>query len=94
METSGRYAVKIKELSARLEEMLEAQAEYSSGYCVDKGWKAEVERFLDEKKLTKEMVEAFVDKAMVHEDGSIEVHLKYDRELEGLLRLRAGREAV
>lgn len=94
VETSGRYAVKIKELSARLEEMLEAQAEYSSGYCVDKGWKAEVERFLDEKKLTKEMVEAFVDKAMVHEDGSIEVHLKYDRELEGLLRLRAGREAV
>ena len=53
-----------------------------------------MERFLDEKKLTKEMVEAFVDKAMVHEDGSIEVHLKYDRELEGLLRLRAGREAV
>ena len=73
---------------------MEAQAEYSSEYRVDKGWKAEVERFLNEKKLTKEMVEAFVDKVMVHEDRSIEVHLKYDRELEGLLGLKAGREAV
>lgn len=94
VEISGRYAVKMKELSTRLEEMLEAQAEYSSEYRVDGGWKAEVERFLNEKKLTKEMAEAFVDKAMVHEDGSIEVRLKYDRELEGLLSLGAGREAV
>ncbi len=94
VEISGRYAIKMKELSARLEEMLEAQAEYSSEYRVDGGWKAEVERFLNEKKLTKEMAEAFVDKAMVHEDGSIEVRLKYDRELEGLLSLKSEREAV
>lgn len=93
-EISGKYAVKIKELSARLEEMLEAQAGYSSDYHVDGGWKAEVERFMDEKKLTREMIEAFVDKVLVHEDGSIRVHLKYDGELERLLGLKAEREVV
>lgn len=93
-EISGKYAVKVKELSARLGEMERAQAEYSREYRVDGSWKAAVERFLGERELTREMVEAFVDKVLVHEDGSLDVCLKYDRELECLLGLRAEREAV
>ena len=93
-EISGKYAVKVKELSARLGEMERTQAEYSKEYRVDGGWKAAVERFLGERELTKEMAEAFVDKVLVHEDGSLDVCLKYDRELEGLLSLGAEREAV
>ncbi len=93
-EISGKYAVKVKELSARLGEMEKAQVEYSREYRVDSGWKAAVERFLGEQELTKEMAEAFVDKVLVHEDGSLDVCLKYDRELEGLLSLGAEREAV
>ena len=93
-EISRKYAVKIKELSARLDEMLKAQAEYSREYRVDGGWKAAVERFRNERELTREMAEAFVDKVLVYEDGSVRVHLKYDKELKDLLSLGTEREAV
>ena len=93
-EISGKYAVKVKELSARLDEMLKAQAEYSREYRVDGGWKAAVERFWNERELTREMAEAFVDKVLVYEDGSVRVHLKYDKELKDLLSLGTEREAV
>ena len=87
-------AVKVKELSARLDEMLKAQADYSREYRVDGGWKAAVERFRNERELTREMAEAFVDKVLVYEDGSVRVHLKYDKELKDLLSLGTEREAV
>ena len=93
-EISRKYAVKIKELSARLDEMLKAQTEYSREYRVDGGWKAAVERFRNEQELTREMAEAFVDKVLVYEDGSVRVHLKYDKELKDLLSLGTEREAV
>lgn len=93
-EISRKYAVKIKELSARLDEMLKAQAEYSMEYRVDGGWKAAVERFRNERELTREMAEAFVGKVLVYEDGSVRVHLKYDKELKDLLSLGTEREAV
>jgi len=94
VEISGKYAGKIKELSARLEEMLKAQEEYSSGYCIGGGWKAAVDRCRDKPGLTAEMVELFVDRIVVHEDAGIEVHLKYDGTLDSLLDLGAEREAV
>lgn len=93
-EISGKYAVKVKELSERLDEMLKAQAEYSREYRVDGGWKAVVERFRNEQELTREMAEAFVDKVLAYEDGSVRVHLKYDKELKDLLCLGTEREAV
>lgn len=94
VEISGRYAGKIKELSVRLEEMLKAQEEYSGGYCVDSGWKAVVDRYLGEDRLTGEMVQAFVDKVEVHEDAGVEIHLKYDDALDRLLSLGAERETL
>lgn len=93
-EISGKYAVKIKELSARLDEMLKAQAAYSREYRVDGDWKAAVKRYLNERELTEEMAEAFVDKVLVYEDGSVKVHLKYDKELKDLLSLGTEKEAV
>lgn len=93
-EISRKYAVKIGELSARLEEMRKAQAEYSREYRVDGGWKAAVERFLNERELTREMAEAFLDKVLVYEDGRVEVRLKYDKELKELLSIKAERGAV
>lgn len=93
-EISGKYSVKVKKLSVRLEEMLAAQAEYSREYRVDGGWKAAVERFWNERELTSGMADAFVDKVLVHEDGSLEVYLKYDKELKDLLSHGTEREAV
>ena len=75
-------------------EVQKAQAEHSSEYRIDGGWKAAVDKYLDMQSLTREMVEAFVDKVVVHEDACVEVYLKYDDVLEELLRIRAEREAV
>ena len=94
VQISGKYTAKIKGLTARLEEMLKAQAAYSKEYHVDEDWKAVVEQYLNKRKLTKEMVEAFVDKVVVHEDAGLEVHLKYDDVLNDLKSLCVEREAV
>lgn len=94
VEISGKYAEKIKGLSVRLAEVQKAQAEYSSEYRISSDWKAVIDKCLDMQSLTKEMAEAFVDKVVVHEDASIEVHLKYDDVLDDLLRIKAEREAV
>ena len=94
VQISEQYAAKIKELSARLEEMLKAQANYSTEYRIDEDWKATVNKYLNKRKLSAEMVEAFVDKVVVHEDASLEVHLIYDDVLSDLLSLSAEMEAV
>ena len=94
VEISGKYAAKIAELNAGLEEMLKAQARYSADYHIDGDWKSAVECHLNKRGLTREMVEAFVDRVVVHEDARLEVHLKYDDVLSGLLCLSAEMEAV
>jgi len=93
MQASREYASRVGELSARLDEMLGTQAAYSREYHVDRDWKAAVEKFLGSRELTKEMVDAFVEKVLVHEDGSLEIHLAYDDMLRGLRGLEAEREA-
>lgn len=92
VQISEKYAAKIKELSARLDEMLKAQAAYSREYHIDEDWKAVVQKYLTKRKLTKEMAEAFVDRVEVHEDASIDVYLIYDDILESLISLSAERE--
>lgn len=94
MQISEKYAGQIKELAARLDEMLKAQAAYSREYHIDEEWKAIVEKYLNKRRLTKEMAEAFVDKVVVHEDASIDVYLKYDDLLNDLKILSVEREAV
>lgn len=94
VQISEKYAAKIKELSARLDEMLKAQAAYSKEYHIDEDWKAVVDKYLNKRKLTKEMIDAFVDKVVVYEDSKIEVHLKYDDVLNDLISLSVEREAV
>lgn len=94
MQISKNYADKIKVLECRLEEMLKAQASYSKSYHVDTDWKTVVEKYLKKRKLTKEMVEAFVESVAVHEDGRLAVRLVYDDMLKELLALRAERQGI
>ena len=94
VEISDTYAKKIKRLSDRLEEMLQAQASYSKTYHIDTDWKTVVEKYLKKRKLTKEMVEAFVEKVVVHEKKALEIHLVYDDMLEELLVLGAERQGI
>ncbi len=53
-----------------------------------------MEKYLNKRKLTREMVEAFVDRVVVHEDARVDVYLKYDDVLNDLKTLSAEREAV
>jgi len=94
VQISKNYADKIKVLECRLEEMLKAQASYSKSYNVDTDWKTVVEKYLKKRKLTKEMVEAFVESVAVHEDGRLAVHLVYDDMLKELLALSAERQGI
>lgn len=94
VEISETYADKMKKLADRLEEMLKAQAAYSKSYHIDTDWKTVVEKYLKKRKLTKEMVEAFVEKIVVHEKAGLEIHLVYDDMLKELLVLGAERQGV
>ena len=94
IQISEKYASKINGLKTRLDEMLGAQAEYSCEYHIDEDWKSVVDKYLNKRKLTKEMVEAFVEQVVVHENARLEMHLKYDDVLRDLLNLCEERRAV
>ncbi len=94
VQISKNYTDKMKGLECRLEEMLKAQASYSKSYHVDTDWKAVVEKYLKKRKLTKEMVEAFVESVAVHEGGRLEIRLVYDDMLKELLALSAERQGI
>lgn len=94
VQISKNYADKMKGLEYRLEEMLKAQASYSKSYHIDTDWKTVVEKYLKKRKLTKEMVEAFVESVTVHEGGRLEIHLVYDNMLKELLALSAERQGI
>ena len=74
--------------------MLKAQAKFASDYHIDEDWKTVIDKYLNKRKLTKEMAEAFVDKVVVHDNLRIEVHLIYEDILNDLKSLSAEREAV
>ncbi len=94
VQISKNYADKMKGLEYRLEEMLKAQASYSKSYHIDTDWKTVVKKYLKKRKLTKEMVGAFVESVTVHEGGRLEIHLVYDNMLKGLLALSAERQGI
>lgn len=94
MQISKNYADKMKGLEYRLEEMLKAQASYSKSYHIDTDWKTVVEKYLKKRKLTKEMVKAFVESVTVHEGSRLEIHLVYDNMLKELLALSAERQGI
>ncbi len=87
---SERYASKIKELNVRLDEFLARQASFSKEYHIDEDWKTVVEQYISKRKLTKEMVEAFVKQVVVHEGGQLEIHLIYDDMLQNLQDIAEG----
>lgn len=94
IQISKNYADKMKGLEYRLEEMLKAQTSYSKSYHIDTDWKTVVEKYLKKRKLTKEMVGAFVESVTVHEGGRLEIHLVYDNMLKELLALSAERQGI
>lgn len=88
-----RDAIREKELKARIEELAEHRAGYSISFHTDKEWEKVIDTYRDKRKLTKKMVDAFVEKIEVNADRSINIHLVYDDMLKELVCYAKEREA-
>ena len=67
-----------KKLNEKLLDLVEYQKTYDKNHPVRKEWEEIIETYKNKRKLTREMVEAFLERVEVHEDKSLEIRLKYD----------------
>ena len=72
--------------------MFEARARYDTKYKTNKEWDDLINSFRDKRLLTKKMVDAFVKKVSIDEDGNAEVELVYDDMLADLVKFARERE--
>ncbi len=93
-QMTERYADKISAYKVKLDELLAAQADYSKEFHIDENWKATVETYVSKRKLTREMVNAFVEKVVIFEDETYEIHLLYDDLLDRLTSIAKERKAA
>lgn len=70
--------------------MLHRRSLYEKEFHIDEGWEETVNKYMS-KKLTKELVDAFVSE-IVFSDNNIEVKLLYDDFLKELLEVAEERE--
>ena len=80
-------------LRERIVELSEHRAGYSINFQTDKEWEKVIDAYRDKRKLTKKMVDAFVEKIEVRVDRKLTVHLYYDDMLEKLAAYAKEREA-
>ena len=92
IQFTEQYNVKLEQLQIRLEENLKIQAKYSKNFEIDKDWKAVIEKYKSKRSLSKEMIDAFVEKVVIWDKKHIEVHLKYDDLFNELLAFSKERE--
>lgn len=79
-------------LSAKLDELLKAQVYFAKTYKIDEDWEKVINTYKNKRLMTKDMVDAFVEKIIVHRDGSLEIKLIYDdmlQEMQDLIRKRS-----
>lgn len=88
-----RDAIREKELKERIDELSEHKAGYSINFHTDREWEEVIDAYRDKRKLTKKMVDAFVEKIEVNADRSIKIHLVYDDMLKELVCYAKEREA-
>lgn len=72
------YESRIKIIEDQITELLARQRLYDKNFHPDGEWEQVVQKYYGQRKLTKELADAFVEKIYFHLDGSLEVHLKYD----------------
>ena len=89
---NAKYVEETDYLKQKVDDLLIMQEQYATDYKVNADWKQNVEAYLNKRKLTKEMADAFVDYIEVAEDGSCHVHLKYDDLLKELLEIEEERK--
>ena len=80
------YESRVNEIEAQITELLYRRSLYEKDFHIDEGWEETVNKYLSKRKLTRELVEAFVSK-IVFTDNNIEVKLLYDDFLKELLEV-------
>lgn len=78
-------------LRAKLTEVTGQQKRYDKNFHTDREWEDKIEAFKNKRRLTREIVEAFVDRVKVREDKSIDIRLKYDDILKDMIAIVAER---
>lgn len=86
-------SIKEKELKAKIEELSEYRAGYSINFHTDKEWENIIDTYRNKRKLTKKMVDAFVEKIEIDRNKSVHIHLYYDDMLKKLANYANEREA-
>lgn len=87
------YESRVNEIEAQITELLYRRSLYEKDFHIDEGWEETVNKYLSKRKLTRELVEAFVSE-IVFTDNNIEVKLLYDDFLKELLEVAEERWAA
>lgn len=82
---------RVNEIEAQITELLHRRSLYEKEFHIDEGWEETVNKYMAKRKLTKELVDAFVSEIVFY-DGNIEVKLLYDDFLKELLKVAEERE--
>lgn len=85
------YESRVNEIEAQITELLHRRSLYEKEFHINEGWEETVNKYMTKRKLTKELVDAFVSEIVFY-DGSIEVKLLYDDFLKELLEVAEERE--
>ena len=93
VEFKDRDARQEKMLNMKLNDLLLRQAASDRNFHTDKEWEQIIESYRNKRKLTKPMVDAFVDEILVEKDGNLNIRLRYDDMLKELVRFAKNKEA-
>ena len=83
----------IENIKSRLDAVLTAQVRYSQDYHIEEGWGKVIHTYMSKRKLTKEMVDAFVDSIIIHGKYDYEIKLVYDDQFAELQKIMKEKEA-
>ena len=87
MQFSRIYSNEIENIKSRLDAVLTAQVRYSQDYHIEEGWGKVIHTYMSKRKLTKEMVDAFVDSIIIHGKYDYEIKLVYDDQFAELQKI-------
>lgn len=93
MQFSRIYSNEIENIKSRLDAVLTAQVRYSKDYHIEEGWGKVIHTYMSKRKLTKEMVDAFVDSIIIHGKYDYEIKLVYDDQFAELQKIMKEKEA-
>ena len=86
------YSKKADELTLFLTELKKEAEKYSPEYCGSEKWKEKIEKYREQEVLSREMVEALIERITAYQDGRVEIQLQNCDELEILLYYAAERK--